>query len=131
MAPPSLTTPPRQARKAGVTVPIVFMGYYNPLLAFGLDNVVRSKRVGSSPCPFVTARTARTARIAQLTCPPLSSVKAAKAVEVGVDGFIIVDLPPEEAGDVLRLLHANNLSFIPLITPTTEGAGRRKGGRSC
>ena len=34
-------------------------------------------------------------------------------------GFIIVDLPPEEAGKVLPALAKEDLSFIPLITPTT------------
>ena len=65
-------------------MPVLLMGYYNPLLAYGLE-------------AFVT------------------DAKAA-----GVDGCIIVDLPPEAAGDLLKPLSAAGLSFIPLITPTTE-----------
>jgi tryptophan synthase len=42
-------------------VPLVFMGYYNPLLAYGEEKIIKDAR------------------------------------EAGVSGFIIVDLPPEEA----------------------------------
>jgi tryptophan synthase len=51
----------RQARKEGVTIPVILMGYYNPLLIYGEERVI----------------------------------KAAK--EAGANGFIVVDLPPEEA----------------------------------
>ena len=37
----------------------------------------------------------------------------------GVDGFIIVDLPPEEAVRFRNLATEHGLSYIPLITPTT------------
>lgn len=51
----------REARRQGLTVPILFMGYYNPILSYGEEKVIRD------------------------------------AKEAGVSGFIIVDLPPEEA----------------------------------
>jgi tryptophan synthase len=51
----------KEARNSGVTVPIILMGYYNPLLIFGEERIVRA------------------------------------ANEAGADGFIVVDLPPEEA----------------------------------
>lgn len=51
----------RQARSTGVIIPIVLMGYYNPLLSYGEERII----------------------------------KAAK--DAGANGFIIVDLPPEEA----------------------------------
>lgn len=38
----------------------------------------------------------------------------------GVDGFIIVDLPPEEDGDFLPLCEAKDLALIKLVTPTTD-----------
>ena len=46
---------------------------------------------------------------------------AADAVASGVDGFIIVDLPPEEATleGVLKVCQSSNLGFIPLVAPTT------------
>jgi tryptophan synthase len=37
----------------------------------------------------------------------------------GVNGFIIVDLPPEESDSFRSACHSHHLSFIPLITPTT------------
>jgi tryptophan synthase len=51
----------RQARKSGVNIPIILMGYYNPLLIYGEERVVSA------------------------------------AKEAGANGFIVVDLPPEEA----------------------------------
>ena len=38
----------------------------------------------------------------------------------GGDGFIIVDLPPEEASrEIVPLIDYYGLNFIPLISPTT------------
>ena len=51
----------RQARKQGLTVPVLLMGYYNPMLAYGEEAIIRD------------------------------------AKEAGANGFILVDLPPEEA----------------------------------
>jgi tryptophan synthase len=51
----------KDARKRGLKAPVVFMGYYNPMLAYGDDNLIRDSK------------------------------------EAGVNGFIICDLPPEEA----------------------------------
>lgn len=51
----------REARKRGLNVPVLFMGYYNPILSYGEAEILQD------------------------------------AKEAGVNGFIIVDLPPEEA----------------------------------
>ena len=51
----------RQARAQGLKTPIVLMGYYNPLIAYGEEKAV------------IDARAA------------------------GANGYIMVDLPPEEA----------------------------------
>lgn len=51
----------REARRQGLTIPVLFMGYYNPILSYGDEKMIRD------------------------------------AKEAGVNGFIIVDLPPEEA----------------------------------
>lgn len=74
------------ARAAGFRLPLIFMGYYNPVLAYG------------------ERRT------------------AARALDTGVDGFIVVDLPPEEAGDFLDACRAYGRRFIPLAAPTTPDA---------
>lgn len=47
---------------------------------------------------------------------------AALAKQSGVDGFLVVDLPPDEAGSFLQALHAQALDFVPLIAPTTPDA---------
>jgi len=51
----------RDARKKGLKAPVLLMGYYNPLLSYGEERMLKD------------------------------------AKEAGVNGFIIVDLPPEEA----------------------------------
>jgi tryptophan synthase len=43
-----------------------------------------------------------------------------KSKEYGVNGFIIVDLPPEEAGSFIGHCRTYELSYIPLITPSTS-----------
>ncbi|MBL8555159.1 MAG: tryptophan synthase subunit alpha [Phenylobacterium sp.] len=45
---------------------------------------------------------------------------ARDAAAAGVDGMIIVDLPPEEAGPLADALDANDISLIRLATPTTD-----------
>jgi tryptophan synthase len=57
----------RDARKLGLRAPILLMGYYNPLLSYGEERLMKDCR------------------------------------EAGVNGFIIVDLPPEEAVSFRRL----------------------------
>ncbi|MGI8927146.1 MAG: tryptophan synthase subunit alpha [Tepidiformaceae bacterium] len=74
----------REARLEGLTVPLLLMGYYNPILAFGEDRA------------------------------------AAEARSAGVDGFIVVDLPPEEAASFISACRANGLAFVPLVAPTTS-----------
>ncbi|SCU87594.1 LAMI_0D06700g1_1 [Lachancea mirantina] len=73
----------RDARSQGVTVPIILMGYYNPIMTYGDEKFIN---------------------------------EAAKA---GVNGFIIVDLPPEEAIKVRNFVSNNGLSLVPLVAPST------------
>jgi tryptophan synthase alpha chain len=47
---------------------------------------------------------------------------AADAASVGVDGLIIVDLPPEEDADLQGVTKQAGLDMIRLITPTTDEA---------
>lgn len=44
------------------------------------------------------------------------------AAAAGVDGMIIVDLPPEESDLILPFTAANGLDFIRLVAPTTDDA---------
>lgn len=44
------------------------------------------------------------------------------AAAAGVDGLIIVDLPPEESGMLLPFANANGLDVIRLVAPTTDDA---------
>lgn len=73
----------RTLRGEGVATPLVFMGYYNPFLHYGLERVV------------------------------------AEAAEIGLDGFIVPDLPPEEGQEFGRLARSHDLDLIPLLAPTS------------
>ncbi|VBB69246.1 Tryptophan synthase alpha chain [invertebrate metagenome] len=45
---------------------------------------------------------------------------ATAAAKVGIDGCIIIDLPPEEADELAEFLKAKSVDFILLATPTTD-----------
>ncbi|MDK1082242.1 MAG: tryptophan synthase subunit alpha [Anaerolineae bacterium] len=78
-----------ELRKRGVTIPLILMGYYNPILAYGLENLI------------------------------------SEAAKIGINGFIIPDLPPEEAGEfetAAKKKPNRKGSILPLIrmlAPTT------------
>jgi len=72
----------RQVRKH-TNVPIVLMGYFNPVFRFGVERF------------------------------------AMEAAEAGVDGVLLVDLPPEEAGEVHTAFRQAGLRLITLLAPTT------------
>eukprot|EP00026_Physarum_polycephalum_P014443 Phypoly_transcript_14957.p1 GENE.Phypoly_transcript_14957~~Phypoly_transcript_14957.p1 ORF type:complete len:288 (+),score=38.61 Phypoly_transcript_14957:130-864(+) len=74
----------KDAREKGVTVPIVLMGYYNPVVSYGEHNLARD------------------------------------ASSAGANGFIVVDCPPEEAENFRDHCKQFNLSYVPLICPTTS-----------
>jgi len=76
----------RDFRKEEQATPIVLMGYYNPILSYGVER-------------FCT-----------------------DAASSGVDGLIIVDVPPEEADEVEPSAQAQGLDLIRLIAPTTDEA---------
>jgi len=47
---------------------------------------------------------------------------AADAGAAGADGFIIPDLPPEEAGEALAAFAGHDLTLIPMLAPTSSAA---------
>jgi tryptophan synthase alpha chain len=57
---------------------------------------------------------------------PIMAYGEAKLVEdaakAGVDGFLVVDLPPEEAEPLRAPILAHGLDFVPLIAPTSDAA---------
>ncbi|KAK0706148.1 tryptophan synthase beta subunit-like PLP-dependent enzyme [Lasiosphaeria miniovina] len=74
----------RDSRKRGLRAPILLMGYYNPLLSYGEDRLLRDCN------------------------------------DAGVNGFIVVDLPPEEAISFRKMCTRGGLSYVPLIAPATS-----------
>jgi tryptophan synthase alpha chain len=73
----------RKLRANGLEAPLVPMGYYNPIMAYGMER-------------FTVA-----------------------AAEAGIDGLIVVDLPPEESDEFLEACKAADLRLIYLIAPTS------------
>lgn len=47
---------------------------------------------------------------------------AGDAVAAGVDGLLLVDMPPEEAGDFLKIADKAGLDLIFLLTPTSDNS---------
>lgn len=76
----------REFRTRDTTTPVVLMGYYNPVYAYGVDRFT------------------------------------ADAAAAGVDGLIIVDLPPEEDHELRGPAKRAGLDLIRLATPTTDEA---------
>ncbi len=74
----------REFRTADDDTPIVLMGYFNPIHAYGVPKFLYD------------------------------------AGEAGVDGFIVVDLPPEEDAELCLPALAAGFNFIRLATPTTD-----------
>ena len=77
-----------------VSVPLVFLTYYNPILAFGLKAFCRT------------------------------------SVEVGIDGVIVADLPPEESGPLRAEAMAAGLDLVHLVAPTSTPERMRKIARA-
>ena len=73
----------RDLRARGIRTPFVPMGYYNPILAYGVERFVE------------------------------------KAFEIGAEGFIIPDLPPEEAGRIERACEQHGLAMCYLVAPNS------------
>lgn len=67
-------------------VPILLMGYYNPVFVFGAERF------------------------------------CSEAAAAGVDAVLLVDLPPEEAGEFVRYANKYKIDFIPLLTPTSDAS---------
>ena len=76
----------RDLRAEGIIAPLLLMGYYNPILKYGVDRFV------------------------------------ADAAEAGVDGFIVPDLPAEEAGPLRDACRAHGRDLIFMVAPTSTDA---------
>jgi tryptophan synthase alpha chain len=77
-----------------VSVPLVFLTYYNPVLAFGLKAFCRT------------------------------------SVEAGIDGVIVADVPPEEAGPLRAEAEPAGLDVVHLVAPTSTPERMRKIARA-
>lgn len=80
---PKILATVKSARR-NTQIPIILMGYYNPLFMYGIERFV------------------------------------ADAVAAGVDGVLVVDLPPEEASEFKAVADRSGLAVIFLLTPTSD-----------
>ncbi len=76
----------QQFRSKNSDTPIVLMGYFNPILKYGITKFMNDCK------------------------------------DLGVDGLIVVDIPPEEGNEIVPEAQQNDLRFIRLLTPTTDEA---------
>lgn len=72
--------------RATTAIPIILMGYLNPIHAYGFERFCRDAAIS------------------------------------GVDGVLLVDMPPEEAKQLLDLAARHGLKVILLLTPTSNEA---------
>jgi tryptophan synthase alpha chain len=72
-----------ELRARGVEVPLLFMGYLNPILAYGVEAFAQD------------------------------------SAQAGIDGFIIPDLPPEEADEIEAACRHSGLALVYLLAPTS------------
>ena len=71
-------------REFNSSVPIVLMGYYNPIYKYGVETFIKNIK------------------------------------EIGVDGIIVVDLPPEADRELCIPANEKGIDFIRLATPTSN-----------
>ena len=71
-------------REFNSNVPIVLMGYYNPIYKYGIETFIKNIK------------------------------------EIGVDGIIVVDLPPEADRELCIPANEKGIDFIRLATPTSN-----------
>jgi tryptophan synthase alpha chain len=94
-------------------VPIILFSYFNPLLQFCL-----SEGQGRTSPP---SKRAGTVLEAGLVPPNKTGFEklAREAKAAGVDGILVTDLVPEEAGEFETVLRAHDLDMIFLVAPTS------------
>ena len=73
----------KRLRDQGVEIPLILMGYVNPMLAYGIEKL------------------------------------AEDSAAHGVDGYIVPDLPAEEAGEIAAALRKHGVDIIFLVAPTS------------
>ena len=92
-------TPPRYfefVEDLAVDVPLVCMTYYNLIYQYGHDEASGAPNASGGPRPFVK-----------------------RAAEVGIEGFVVPDLPAEEAGPLRAACDEFGLDLVFLVAPTT------------
>ncbi|KAL7565925.1 hypothetical protein ACA910_008387 [Epithemia clementina (nom. ined.)] len=117
----------QKARSKGLTVPVILMGYYNPFLQHTQNHIsINTAVVAGLTDTDASSRSHdnKHNKKKHVNNDSSSSMDALchDAAAAGVDGFLIVDLPPDGKPGVAlqRSCQEHGLSTIPLIGPTTS-----------
>jgi tryptophan synthase alpha chain len=100
----------KELRRRGVDIPLIFMGYYNPMLAYGLEKFVRdAKEAGADG--FII--------------PDLPMEESEEFVKVANDIPLIPMLAPTSSPERMEMIARNARGFIYLVS-VTGITGERK-----
>ena len=96
-----------------VDVPLVCMTYYNLIYQYGRSESQRASEAASD-------------ETASGTGEPGPDAFVERAAEVGIEGFVVPDLPAEEADDLREACDAHGLDLVFIVAPTTKGDRLRR-----
>ena len=90
-----------ELRKRGVTIPLILMGYYNPMLAYGLEKFVRDAREAGADGFII---------------PDLPMEESEEFVNVAGDKPLIPMLAPTSSPERMEMIARNAKGFIYLVS---------------
>jgi tryptophan synthase alpha chain len=97
-----------------VDVPLVCMTYYNLIYQYG-------RREAPNPAAAASGDAA-----ADRAGEPGPEAFVKRAAAVGIDGFVVPDLPAEEADDLRAACDEHGVDLIFIVAPTTRGDRLRR-----
>ncbi len=114
---PKLLAAVTELRKRGVTIPLILMGYYNPILAYGLARFIADASAAGADGFIIP------------DLPPEESDDFVGALRVGADGHpplpLIRMLAPTSPGERMEMIARDAQGFIYLVS-VTGITGERK-----
>ena len=101
----------KELRKRGVAIPLILMGYYNPMLAYGLEKFIRdAKEAGADGCII----------------PDLPMEEADEFTSIAGDMPLIQMLAPTSPDERMEAIARNAKGFIYLVSVTGVTGERRE-----
>lgn len=94
-----------ELRRRGVTIPLILMGYYNPMLAYGLEKFVRDAREAGADGFIVPDL-------------PMEESEEFESALDGIDTPLIQMLAPTTPNERMEMIARNAKGFIYLVSVT-------------